>query len=102
VRATAVCAVRRVTDALFTITPTFMKWPELERATIISAAIEERSRFPGVIGAIDGTYINVPTPSIDHIDYINRKSDHSIQLQIICDYEMFFIHLLYWTAWFFT
>jgi len=72
VRATAVCAVRRVTDALFTITPTFMKWSELERATIISAAIEERSRFLGVIGAIDGTYINVPTPSTDHAILIEK------------------------------
>jgi len=64
-RATAVRAVRRVTDALFTIAPTFIKWPELERATIISAAIEERSRFPRVIGAVDGTYINIPAPSTD-------------------------------------
>lgn len=36
--------------------------------------------FPSVIGCIDGTHI--PAPSLNKVDYVNRNSFHSINVQI--------------------
>ncbi|MBN3299083.1 HARB1 nuclease, partial [Amia calva] len=41
--------------------------------------------FPGVNGCIDGTHIPITAPSVNEGDYVNRKSFHSINVQIICD-----------------
>ncbi|XP_057189413.1 putative nuclease HARBI1, partial [Triplophysa rosa] len=41
--------------------------------------------FPNVIGCIDGTHIPIIAPSQNEADYVNRKSIHSINVQIICD-----------------
>ncbi|XP_036406883.1 putative nuclease HARBI1 [Megalops cyprinoides] len=41
--------------------------------------------FPNVIGCIDGTQIPITAPSVIEGDYVNRKSFHSISVQIICD-----------------
>lgn len=40
------------------------------------------SVFPGVIGAINGTHINIKAPHVYPEFYVNRKGHHSIQLQI--------------------
>ncbi|XP_039523259.1 putative nuclease HARBI1, partial [Pimephales promelas] len=45
----------------------------------------EVSGFPNVIGCIDGTHIPIKAPSINEGDYVNRKSVHSINVQVICD-----------------
>ncbi|KAM7413811.1 hypothetical protein PAMA_018889 [Pampus argenteus] len=41
--------------------------------------------FPNVIGCIDGTHITITAPSHNEANYVNRKSIHSINVQIICD-----------------
>ncbi|XP_056598382.1 putative nuclease HARBI1 [Triplophysa dalaica] len=41
--------------------------------------------FPNVIGCLDGTHIPIIAPSQNEADYVNRKSIHSINVQIICD-----------------
>lgn len=46
------------------------------------------STFPDVLGAIDGTHINIPAPHEHQEAYINRKGHHSIQLQV-CLYFKF-------------
>ncbi|XP_051552172.1 putative nuclease HARBI1 [Myxocyprinus asiaticus] len=43
------------------------------------------SGFPNVIGCIDGTHIPIKVPSVNEGDYVNRKSFHSINVQVICD-----------------
>ena len=40
--------------------------------------------LPNVIGCIDGTHIPITAPALDEGDYVNRKSFHSINIQI-CD-----------------
>lgn len=47
------------------------------------AGFEATSGFPKVIGAIDGTHINIIAPKNCPEAYINRKGHHSIQLQVI-------------------
>ncbi|PSN42157.1 putative nuclease HARBI1, partial [Blattella germanica] len=41
--------------------------------------------FPGVIGCIDGTHIQIPAPKNNRGSYYNRKGFHSILLQVVCD-----------------
>ncbi|XP_058490332.1 putative nuclease HARBI1 [Solea solea] len=41
--------------------------------------------LPNVIGCIDGTQIPITAPTQNEGDYVNRKSFHSINVQIICD-----------------
>ena len=51
---------------------------------------EEKWGFPGVLGAIDGSYIPVKRPRKNPEQYINRKGFHSLQLQVICDADVLF------------
>ncbi|XP_044733226.1 putative nuclease HARBI1 [Chrysoperla carnea] len=85
-------SVRRVTSALVEIAPNFITWPENEKLAEISNEFEATSGFRNVIGAIDGTHINIPAPREHPECYVNRKGHHSIQLQAICDAQCKFIH----------
>lgn len=69
-------------EELIKIAPAIIKWPSNEQIGEICAAFENGSGFPNVIGAIDGTHINIPAPKIDPESYVNRKGHHSIQLQV--------------------
>ncbi|XP_044760416.1 putative nuclease HARBI1 [Coccinella septempunctata] len=40
--------------------------------------------YPGVIGAIDGSHINIKVPSSQHDSYVDRYMQHSINLMAIC------------------
>ena len=41
--------------------------------------------MPGVVGAIDGTHIEIIAPSKDEDVFVNRKKVHSINTQIVFD-----------------
>lgn len=79
--ATALKAVRRVTKAIVELAPLFVKWPEDNRAEIVINRFAATSGFPGIIGAIGGTNINIRV-YINPESYVNRKGHHSIQLQV--------------------
>ena len=59
----------------------------------IKAAFEEGG-FPGVVGLIDGTHISIRAPMEEPEAYINRKTFHSINVQVICDENMVFTNVL--------
>lgn len=50
----------------------------------IAAKFQEKRDFPGVIGAIDATHIQIQPPHEHPQTYMNRKSYHSIILQVVC------------------
>lgn len=75
-------ATRRVIKALYDLVPFFIKWPSHNTAQTIWTGFEVASSFPKVIGAIDGTHINIPAPHNEPASYVNRKGHHSIQLQV--------------------
>ncbi|XP_070529941.1 uncharacterized protein [Cardiocondyla obscurior] len=83
---------RRVINTLVKLAPNIIKWPSNERVEQVWTGFEATSGFPKIIGAIDGTHINIPAPKINPEAYINRKSHHSIQLQAICDHTCQFTH----------
>lgn len=52
----------------------------------LSAAIfEEKAGFPGVIGCIDGTHIEIRKPEVDGDVYINRNNYATLILQGIAN-----------------
>jgi len=72
-----------VTKALVKLAPFFIKWPKDHRVEEVMRGFAATSGFPGVIGAIDGTHINIRAPRINPECYVNRKNHHSIHLQVI-------------------
>lgn len=53
---------------------------------------QKSSGFPKVIDAIDGSHIRIRAPKEDAASYVNRKGDHSIILQAVCDSRCLFTH----------
>lgn len=43
----------------------------------------DRTGFPGIIGAIDGTHVNIIRPNKDEHLYFNRKGCHSINVMVV-------------------
>ncbi|XP_066585162.1 uncharacterized protein [Prorops nasuta] len=90
--ATAWRAVKRVVRALCQLRNFFIRWPTLEEVEATSNAIAVKYGFPGVIGIVDGTHVRIAAPKENSNAYVNRKGFHSIQLQVICNEKMEFIH----------
>ena len=60
----------------------------------LTQQFQEVTGIPCVIGAIDGTHINIPGSSEHRDAYINRKGFPSMQLQVVCDKSMHFLDVL--------
>ncbi|XP_017482366.1 PREDICTED: putative nuclease HARBI1 isoform X1 [Rhagoletis zephyria] len=69
---------------------TYIKFPStVEEKQAVKEKFYQEFRFPGVIGAIDGSHIKLKTPSkdIEHV-YVCRKGGHSINVQVVCDMDL--------------
>lgn len=89
-RATAYRVYRRVCKAIVRhLMAEFIKFPTGQKAQAAMDAFEGKKGFPGVIGAVDGTHIPIKAPKHNHEHYINRKGFFSVQLQVICDPDLF-------------
>jgi hypothetical protein len=52
-------------------------------------------QMPNVIGAIDGTHIEIIAPNKEiESDYVNRKNRHSINVQAICNSDLKFTNIV--------
>ncbi|XP_071635713.1 putative nuclease HARBI1 [Temnothorax longispinosus] len=91
-KGTAWRCVHRVINALYAEVRTFIKWPTRQEAEQTMETIQNQYGFPGVIGAVDGTHVRIAAPQDHGESYVNRKGFHSIQLQVICDAQLRFIH----------
>lgn len=74
--------MRRVTKALCKLSPRFIVWPTKNKIQDIIRGFSYTCGFPNTIGAIDGTHINIPAPTVNPEAYVNRKGCHSIHLQV--------------------
>ncbi|XP_066585450.1 putative nuclease HARBI1 [Prorops nasuta] len=92
-KSTAWRSLRRVINALYSFLHTFIKWPLVEEAKTTMRKIKQNYRFPNVIGAIDGTHIKIAAPRERAEAYIDRKGNHSLQLQAVCDENLKFLHV---------
>ena len=41
--------------------------------------------FPGIVGAIDGTHIQIIAPNVNENEFVNRHHYHSINVQVVFD-----------------
>ncbi|XDV41969.1 hypothetical protein PO909_010738 [Leuciscus waleckii] len=84
-KATVCRAVRTVCLALKRFLHTFVQFPGHKPLRVIKEEFHRVAVFPNVIGCIDGTHIPIKAPSVNEGDYVNRKSIHSINVQVICE-----------------
>ncbi|XP_036397406.1 putative nuclease HARBI1 [Megalops cyprinoides] len=83
---TIVCrSIRKVCLALKHFLHIFVVFPGHKAVRVIKEEFYRITGFPNVIGCVDGTQIPIKAPSVNEGDYVNRKSFHSINVQIICD-----------------
>nr|CAI5863194.1 unnamed protein product [Callosobruchus analis] len=73
----------RVIMALNKIAPDIIKWPPPEERQSIKRQFQNIRNLPGVVGAVDGTYVPIKAPHENPEVYVNRKCFHGITLQCI-------------------
>ena len=89
-RATGYRVYRRVCKAIVRhLMDEFITIPTGQKAQAVMEVFEEKRGFPAVLGAIDGTHIPIKASNHNHEQYINRKGFFSVQLQVICDPDLF-------------
>lgn len=87
-----------VCNLLVTLQKDFIKWPQQQHELqSIADGFHTASGFPGVVGAIDGTYIIIPAPHAHRNSYLNKRGYPSIQLQAVCDTSLRFLDI--YTGW---
>ncbi|XP_002170619.2 putative nuclease HARBI1 [Hydra vulgaris] len=52
------------------------------------------AEFPRITGLIDGTHVSIQKPRKYEYVYVNRSSNHSINVQVVCDYNGKFIDIV--------
>ncbi|KAK0134291.1 putative nuclease HARBI1 [Merluccius polli] len=55
-------------------------------------------QYAGVVGAVDGTHIQIIAPSKDEDVFVNRKNVHSINTQIVFDATFYILDVAKWPA----
>jgi len=73
-RATAWRANRKVCAAIYSLAPQFIKWPDIEEAKYTWTDVQNKHKFPKVIGAIDGTHVHIHKPKKHAESYKVYKS----------------------------
>lgn len=66
-------------------------WPENARQ--VASAFYKIAKFPGVVGAIDGTHVEVTPPKKDEQEYLNRHSTHSFNVCAVAGPNYMFYYL---------
>lgn len=84
-----------VTSCLKRVCRNYIKMPT-DQAGLhnIMRGFYEKTNFPNVVGAIDGTHIRIKSPAEDEHLYVNRKNYHSINVQAVCDSSMKFLNIV--------
>ena len=62
--------------------------PSLER---LVACWKQKTGFPMVLGAVDGTHIPIMQPYVNSQDYFSYKMKYTLNVQSVCDYSGKFI-----------
>jgi hypothetical protein len=71
--------VKETTSAIASLCTTMIQF-KTSTADMITVAkgFQDKTGFPGVIGAIDGTHIEITGPSENRSSYVNRKGYYTI------------------------
>jgi len=78
-----------VTKILVSKRGDFIKFPTENDIQAAKIGFASLAAFPNVIGAVDGTHINLQVPRGDDEPlFVCRKGGHSLNVQVTCDREM--------------
>lgn len=69
----------------------FIRWPNEDGKAVIRQGFKDIQNIDNIVGAIDGCHILIKRPLENAHVYCNRKSQHSILLQAVCDHKKRFI-----------
>ena len=86
-KGTASKVIQEMTVALCELRGRWIKW--FDPLITLSDAFYRISNFPGIIGCIDCTHVQIQRPHENNAeDYINCKCTFSINTQMICDHKL--------------
>lgn len=88
--------IRAVTNAINQqLLRRWIKFPmsQLERAAARNKFQNARQLFPGAIGAIDCTFINILGPTEHEEAYVNYHGNHSLNVQAIVDPDLLVLNI---------
>ncbi|KAJ8932762.1 hypothetical protein NQ314_014463 [Rhamnusium bicolor] len=68
-----------------------ISFPNENRCNETINHFQNKTGFPGIAGAVDGSHIPIIAPKESAASYINRKGFHSVLLQGVCDEKKMFI-----------
>ncbi|XP_015121537.1 putative nuclease HARBI1 [Diachasma alloeum] len=80
----------KVITGLNTMVPRIIEWPNEARRRVIERSLAGVAGISGVVGIIDGTYVEMKAPQQHPEAYVNRKCFTFMTLQGICDHELLF------------
>ncbi|KAK3090716.1 hypothetical protein FSP39_014011 [Pinctada imbricata] len=63
----------------------FIKFPTGQQVSDTKNSFFRVAGFPNVLGCVDGTHIPIMRPKENEVDFVNRKSFHSLNCQMCCD-----------------
>ncbi|XP_052784550.1 putative nuclease HARBI1 isoform X2 [Mya arenaria] len=86
-KATVCRVVKHVTEGLVEMKDRFIRWPtRMDTRRNIMAGFAEVAGIPNVIGAIDGSHVEITKPGpTEERPFINRKGSASINVMAVCD-----------------
>lgn len=97
--ATAWRTVNRVVSAIYRYRNVFITWPTYQQATDHATRMENVYEYPGIIGFVDATEIEILPRFENRVEWINRKKFPSMKLQvfklckrIVCLFSLFHKH----------
>ena len=70
-----------VSDALSSFAKEYITFPNQKLQTQVQQSFLDKDGFPLVLGCIDGTHVQIVAPPNNEEIFVNRKNEHSINIQ---------------------
>ena len=75
----------RVAAAFARLVPRHVRFHPQRETEAMKVMFHAVANFPNVIGCVDCTHVKIAIPAVNEHEYVNRKNDHTINIQLICD-----------------
>ncbi|KAJ1144076.1 hypothetical protein NDU88_010378 [Pleurodeles waltl] len=83
----------RVLSALLKHMQSYIVFPQVEDLPTVKGDFYALGHIPNIIGAIDGTHVALVPPRRSEQVYRNRKSYHSMNVQMVCLADQYISHV---------
>ncbi|KAJ1115758.1 hypothetical protein NDU88_003980 [Pleurodeles waltl] len=83
----------RVLSALMKYMRSYIIFPEVGELATVKGDFYALGHIPNIIGAIDGTHVALVPPKDSEQVYRNRKSYHSMNVQVVCLADQYISHV---------